>query len=90
MAAPLASRPHVLLAGQQKDSPGHSTFVGSAHPGLGLSDEDDEAELPGLVYLPETVVQVLPRGQHPTAPFSAVKHFWGATNEKFGQWLECS
>jgi len=55
MAAPFASRPQVLPGGQQKDSPGHSTFALSAQP--------------------ETVVQVLPRGQHPMSPLSAVKHF---------------
>ena len=36
LAAPPGSRPQVAPTGQQKDSPGHGTAVGSRQPGMGV------------------------------------------------------
>ena len=81
-AAPLESRPQVAPTGQQKDSPGHVTAVGSTQPGMGVQRRCGRSlSREHGADVPETVVHVEPKGQHPMSPLSAVKQLCGRGRE---------
>ena len=83
VGAPLESRPQVAPTGRQKDSPGHGTAAGSRQPGMGVQRRCGRSlSRERGADVPETVVHVLRRGQHPMSPLVAVKHTCGRGREE--------